>query len=100
MIRVNGHMSTDEKERIVGKTLLDLKKQRCDLACLERKRDIMAEQIRHAADRLYEPVCYSPESLMYDLPSREERCGIVNEIKAAGEQVEELASNLKKMTGE
>ena len=78
-----------------ARTRRELREARSHLGCLHKKRSIMRDQLRNAANRLSEPACHSPESLMYDLPSREARCQIVSDSKAAVERVEHLAAELK-----
>ena len=90
-------MSTNEKDELYGRKSRELKEARRHLGCLETKRDELAQMLRHAAERLYEVHCYGPRTLHPDLPTKEERCEIVNEIEAAKEQVAALEDCVRKI---
>ena len=90
-------MSTDEQDLLYGSTNRRLKEARRKLACLKTKRDLWGEILRRAADRLYEPYCHGPRSLIPDLPTNEERCDLVNAIEAAAQEVSNLDERLREM---
>lgn len=90
-------MSRQEQAELYGRKLLELKDAKRLLGCLETKRGDLARDLRHAAERLYEDHCYGPRTLHPDLPTREERCALVNEIEAAKADVAELEECVRKI---
>jgi len=90
-------MSVDEKLNLYAVKVKERNEARRHLACLETKRGDLAKVLRHAAERLYEEHCYGPRTLHPDLPTREERCDLVNEIEAAKKNVVELEHCVQKI---